>query len=377
MNNRRKILLIHLFSNGDCLYATAVAKQIKQDEPDCHLTWAIADYCKNILFNNPYIDELMIIKDINPKNWPKHWKGFQAEVKKLVLEKRIDEVVFTQIVERNFANYDYCLRSSTFRGYAKPVTVSVQPVLRLTTAEIQRAEEFAARHKLAEYKNVLLLEFSPQSGQARFTPEMALSLSRRVTQNGMVAVVLSSSSLTFKDEHPAIIDGSALSLREIAHLTKYCTLLIGCSSGTTWISTSDAAKQLPMVQVLNPKSYWFNSVVNDHKRFGLGVDHIIEMDDANMGKFFECVEEVLSEDFLSARNKYHQEWPMRFRVTRGILSYLLGKGDIKDAIKHVRINLALFGWKRGLLKSIFLGITTFPIFNLKNKIRQMRNGDLV
>ena len=57
----QKILLVHLYSNGDCLYATAVAKQIKHDFPGCHLTWAIARFCKSIISNNPYVDEVMEI----------------------------------------------------------------------------------------------------------------------------------------------------------------------------------------------------------------------------------------------------------------------------------------------------------------------------
>ena len=58
MNSPQKILLVQLFSNGDCLYATTVARQIKKDFPNCHLTWAIANFCKAIIFNNPYIDEI-------------------------------------------------------------------------------------------------------------------------------------------------------------------------------------------------------------------------------------------------------------------------------------------------------------------------------
>ena len=45
----KKIILVQLYSNGDCLYATAVARQIKQDFPGSHLTWAIAHFVK-VLF---------------------------------------------------------------------------------------------------------------------------------------------------------------------------------------------------------------------------------------------------------------------------------------------------------------------------------------
>jgi hypothetical protein len=71
-----------------------------------------------------------------------------------------------------------------------------------------------------------------------------------IVANNNVAIILSSAN---KVNHPnkAIIDGSHLTLRETAQLSHHCTFLLGSSSGITWITTSDAGKQLPMVQLLN------------------------------------------------------------------------------------------------------------------------------
>src|SRR5512138_3038540 len=44
---QRRVLLGQLEANGDCVYATTVARQIKTDNPDCHLTWAIGSRCRN------------------------------------------------------------------------------------------------------------------------------------------------------------------------------------------------------------------------------------------------------------------------------------------------------------------------------------------
>src|SRR5882757_6463460 len=98
MSHSEKFLLIQLYSNGDCLYATTIARQIKQDHPGCHLTWAIADYCKNIILNNPYIDDTLVIPDINFSNWEQHWKKFQQQVNGLKAEGRFDKIFFTQLV---------------------------------------------------------------------------------------------------------------------------------------------------------------------------------------------------------------------------------------------------------------------------------------
>src|SRR5688572_15501940 len=64
----KKILLLQLYSNGDCLYATTVARQIKADYPGCQLTWAIADFCKAIIDGNSYVDKVMPIKDVQKNN---------------------------------------------------------------------------------------------------------------------------------------------------------------------------------------------------------------------------------------------------------------------------------------------------------------------
>ncbi len=45
-----------------------IARQIKQDYPGCHLTWAIASFCKAILNNNPYVDTVWEIPGVNKSN---------------------------------------------------------------------------------------------------------------------------------------------------------------------------------------------------------------------------------------------------------------------------------------------------------------------
>ena len=62
------ILLVQLGSNGDCLFVTTIAKQIKEiDYPGCNLTWMIGSNCSHIIENNHFIDDKIIIpiKDIN------------------------------------------------------------------------------------------------------------------------------------------------------------------------------------------------------------------------------------------------------------------------------------------------------------------------
>ena len=55
---QKRILIVQLAALGDCLYVTALARQIKHDYPGCHLTWAISNRCSQVIQNNPYIDDI-------------------------------------------------------------------------------------------------------------------------------------------------------------------------------------------------------------------------------------------------------------------------------------------------------------------------------
>src|SRR6478736_1535089 len=57
-----RVLLVQLASMGDCLFVTAIARQIKEiDFPGCHLTWLIGSRYIPAIKNNPYIDAVIEI----------------------------------------------------------------------------------------------------------------------------------------------------------------------------------------------------------------------------------------------------------------------------------------------------------------------------
>src|SRR5215213_5971583 len=126
MERRKKILLVEFYSNGDCLYATAVARQIKKDFPGCHLTWAIAGFCKNIIALNPDVDEIRIVDDV-PKNDVAAFRKFKRKAFSEKSRGEWDEVFITHNMDDNQALYDGTIRGMIFRAYPFPITVSIQP----------------------------------------------------------------------------------------------------------------------------------------------------------------------------------------------------------------------------------------------------------
>ena len=102
----KRILLGQLGSYGDCLYATSVAAQIKQDFPGCHLTWAIGSLYKDAVALNPFVDSVWEIPLEHPQNMPVAWRRFMEEAKRKHLQGEFDEMIFSQINPGNFRNYD-------------------------------------------------------------------------------------------------------------------------------------------------------------------------------------------------------------------------------------------------------------------------------
>lgn len=355
-------------SNGDCLYATAVARQIKHDNPGCHLTWFIASFCRRIIDNNPFVDAVIEVPDVSRATATGIVRQLRHDLAHTSKFGKFDEVVFTQIIDENLANYDGTIRSSIFRGYNKPITVPVTPVLRLTAEEVANVTRFAEMKKLQSFNNVILFEFAPQSGQLAITPAFAIEVAKRLSQNPRTAIILSSSKNI--EEQEGIIDGSLLTLRETAALTQYCTLLLGCSSGITWISTSEAGKALPMVQILDPDAYWVNPISRDFLRTGLDASRVIEVFRYDADTLVSCVNMVLKSGFAAARERFNTAVPLQFKTTSRSIYNMLCFLQFGAIARHIRISVATFGLHPQLIGAIIYGFLSFPFKLVRNVVQK-------
>ena len=334
---RKRFLIGQLGKYGDCLFATTIARQIKSDYPDCHITWAIGSMYRLILNGNPYIDEIWEFPLSSNNSLSDSWKKFEHEAFNRKNLGDFDEIIFTQIYPNNFKNFDGTVRSSIFRAYNKPITVPVSPVLRLSPKEVENVRIFAESHHLKDKKHVILFECSPKSDQSFVTLDFAIEVSKKLIQKIPDLYIILSSNESFTSPEACIVDASTLSFRENAELTKYCTLLIGCSSGISWLCTSDWAKPLPMVQLLTKYTGAYASMVQDHKYHGIASDLIIEMTECSVDKLSHCIEAILTEGFSLAHQKYHERIRINFRhYTNIIVTFLLKNGKYKDATISMR-----------------------------------------
>ena len=337
-----RILIGHLYSLGDCLYATTIARQIKEDFPECHLTWAISSNCRSVLDGNPHVDEIWEVP-FNGKEASNVWIEFEQEALKRKKQGDFDEVYLTQFFPSHIYNYDGMIRSSIFRGYPKPITVPVSPVLRLFPNEVDNVRMFADHYHLVNKKRVLLFECAPRSGQSFMTPDFALAVSQKLVESIPDISIVLSSNLPVVSKHPRIIDGSVLSFRENAELTKYCTLLVGCSSGITWLCTSDWAKPLPMIQLIKRDAVFFAPVAYDFKRWGLSTDTILEMSSCTVDSLVDCIDLASTKGIYAAKLRFNEDIPFSFKTYIDSLFYYLRHFRFITAFIMIKNNISVHG----------------------------------
>lgn len=321
-----RILLGHLGSRGDVLYATAVARQIKHDYPGCRLTWAIGSMCREIIQDSPYVDEIWEFDMNSHPDTIQAWELFFKQAKERLASGDFDKAFYTQIYPDNFKNYDGTVRASIFRGYPGPITVPVEPFLSLNSSQIGHVQSFVKEHALEKYNPVILFEFSSYSGQSYLSEEFALATAGKILERMPHAAVILSSHQKIDSENAnseRIIDASTLSFKENAELTKYCDLLIGCSSGLTWLTTSNWANKLPTIQLLKKETSVYASMVHDHEYFGLPTDHIIEMTEHEPDYVVDCVIDIFNHDFQHAKVKYHETLPLDFDFYVTLMGFVI------------------------------------------------------
>jgi hypothetical protein len=339
-----KILLGHLGSFGDCLYATTVARQIKFDFPECHLTWGIGSIYASILDNNPYVDAIWEYSINTREELLTQWDAFKIESERKHYCGEFDEVFFTQVFPSNLRYFDGTLRSSIFRAYPVPITVPVEPVLLLSENEIQRVNEFATKHALGSSQHVILFECDPASGQSGLGVESAVALSEKLLTIHPELKVIMSSKTKIDRHSDRLIDGSCLSFRENAELMNHCSLLVGTSSGISWLSTSNWTKTLPCIQVLNFNMSVYASMTHDHEYFGLPTGHIIEIPDRHFDQVEKCVSMVIQEGFLEAKATYNCKVPVDFGFYFDSLRFhAIRKRDIPALISSIRFTIQRYG----------------------------------
>lgn len=343
------ILLGQLMANGDCLYATTLARQIKHDHPDCRLTWAISSKCRHLLVNNPDVDEIWEISAIGGVLDDRAtWFRFVDEAEKKRRLGCYDRVIYSQIWPGNFQNYDGTIRPSVLRAYGQPITVPVRSILRLTDEEQRRADDFAVQHGLIGCRRVLLFECAPKSGQSNISPAWAKEVAIRLLQLVPDAKIILTSSEKIDAGDERIIDASDLTIRENAGLLPYCSCFAGCGSGITVIATTleQSPPDLPVVQFIAKDKSVYASFLEDFRYWKLGTEErFIETCTESAEDAANLLASVFLDGVAEAGRRFHQPPPRDFQFYCSLIGeYLLDAKRACDGARSVLTTAARFGW---------------------------------
>jgi hypothetical protein len=340
-----RILLGQLGSNGDCLYATTIARQIKHDFPGCHLTWAVSSLARSVLTNNPDIDQIWELplatwEDMNPT-----WAMFEREAMRLHNMGVYDHVFLTQIAPTRFGNYDGTIRPSIFRNYGRPITVPVESVINLTEAEVDRVDRWHAASPAAGARYTILFECSSKSGQSFMTPAMAVQAAEKVTRKDPSVAVLISTHEQIETDNPRIASAGALTMRENARLTHHVDLFVGCGSGLTVVATSPAAKPgLPTIQVLSRHTENYASFRHDFEYFGKPTEQFMEFTTQDAEPLADAILDAVRDGFAVAKQRHDDPLPLTFDWYLMMIDiYLIQRAGYADAANALRVTAERYG----------------------------------
>ncbi len=363
-----RILLAHLNSNGDCLYATVLARQIKEvDYPGCHLTWAVNSRCMQSVSLNPYVDEIWEITTAGLLTTASEWAAFVQLSEQRKAAGEFDKIFYTQIIAENVIHFDGGIRSSIYGNYPHPVTVSQQPQIYLSGEEVNRVAEFAEKYNLASFENIVLVECGPDSFTSALNPASATAFAAQMAPHFPGVCFILSSNKKINSNSRQVIDGSELSFRENAELTKYCHLFIGCSSGISWLTTTQWAKRLPTIIITNPTDYYTSSMVYDHARAGLPTEHIIELHthEKVMEELAGVAGSILEGNWKSAY-LHHQPFRLKnFKYVYHQAKEYVSKGDLLSPVQAFTRTTRRNGFHLKAFYYFLKGYIKWPVYLLQ------------
>jgi hypothetical protein len=345
-----RILLGQLGANGDCLYATIVARQLRHDYPTAEITWAVSNQCAPLLKNNPYVDQIWEIPLVDWSVQVQAWRLFEREALRGYIRHDFDKVILSQIWPGNLHNYDGTVRPSILRAYNGPITVPIENVINLTGEEIDRVDSYVAQSGIAGFEQRILFECNSKSGQSFMTPELAQEVAARLYAAVPDATVIFSTHLPMALQDPRSREVSGLSLREVAHLTHHCTLFVGAGSGGTVAASSTAAAKLPMVLALSQNTSVFASFAHDFEYFGIVRPTVVEITEQDPQFIADCIASACMESPQIALQRFHGVIPVTFgNYFSQINAQLLTKQLYLDAAQSLQHTAARYGWTADLI----------------------------
>jgi glycosyltransferase involved in cell wall biosynthesis len=264
---------IAIFHNiGDLLLCTPIPRQLKADDPACHITWYTSQRYAFVLNNNPYIDEVIALPDAplynlkiinilrphatqenagvlalnaeiprlrNARPWtrfftPAPYLNFHAFANHYRIPGIDDNLSDPQVASKNGSLLDVIKAYVNFNW-----TVSDLPVMRLTDAEVARAREYISK---LPHGIKILFETEFNSGQSYFDIDCLLKVITSTLHLKPVVIFTSKNKPLYYDDLAKRYERMywfSGEFRLNAELYNACNGFVGVSSGVSTLTYSD------------------------------------------------------------------------------------------------------------------------------------------
>jgi lipopolysaccharide heptosyltransferase II len=264
----KKILIVRLSAVGDALLSTPVARQLKRQHPDWHVTWLVQQKALASVANNPWLDEIKVMPYYNALPMLQVWRELRGQYDVTIDLQCLAKSAFVtwevgspvrigRQNAREYAGYVYNHHTPVSGNYRYVSQHYLEeclefgvdmddyiPELHPSSDDQAAAEQLFAEHGLNSGRPVVaLIAFT--LGHTRVWPmeRFAEVGDRLAEEHGAICVIPGAKSdlaaaedLASRMRHQPVILAGRTSLGQIAALLQRCDLAVGVETGLTHYS---------------------------------------------------------------------------------------------------------------------------------------------
>jgi hypothetical protein len=368
-----RVLICLQGNNGDCLHGALLARQIKHDTPDAHITYVTATGRAGLHANNPNIDEVWPVEPKPGVNFIDMTIFTEIEAMRRHARGEFDRLYLSQIWPNNLQNYDGSCRPSVLRSYGLPITVPIENIINFTDAELDHAAYLIMNSNFFDYEHRILFECQSLSGASYMTPDLAQTVAGIVYDELPNTAIMLISPQDLELKHPNTKHAKLNSLREVAALTRAATLFVGAGSGCTVIASSPPSQPLPMILCLSAAPGGaYSSFAHDFAYWGMPNDHILETTNESPVAIAAAIVEACQNGIGPARQAFHEVIPVNIDNYKSLVETLSMTHRYIDMARSVMNVAERYGWMPELQQMAHRAVVPFLANDISLPLKQNR-----
>lgn len=339
-------LIVQLGANGDCIYATSQLDRILAIDPGAEIDWLVSRSYAPILRTHPRIRGVLEL-DVPLKRRSERLTAWSvAEEECMRSFDAYDRIVQSQIWPNGFRKFDGTVRSSILRHFDEVERNEIRPFepgdwsensgsIFLDEEEVADVDEGLAEIEYEDYEHRILFECAPQSGQSAIHTGFAIEVASRLTKELDNCVVLLSTGEDLRGLPSRVHGGRRFSVRQNSELASRSTLMVGCGSGLS-VLTSTLESRPHMVQFLSGDVSIFASLRAEQEYFSRNRNDILEFADPSVDAAHRLLSGICRSGFSVIRKRDERRVLLHLDYYFHLIEFMvLNRGRFLDAAESL------------------------------------------